>query len=69
MTLFVDSKIINVYQGVKYWQVHSVLYHQKDSIFQAKMSDKQIACIYQDLTEQSLFLDNLNQIRAGKTRC
>lgn len=37
MTLFVDSKIINVYQGVKYWQVHSVSYYlEKNSIFQAK---------------------------------
>lgn len=64
MTLLVDSKIINVYQGMKYWQVHSVSYYLKNSVFPAKMSDKQITFndIYQDLTAQSLFLDNLNQI-------
>jgi hypothetical protein len=71
MTLFVDSKIINVYQG---WNIgKSILYLiiWKNSIFQAKISDKQTVYndIYQYLTAQSLFLGNLNQIWAGRTRC
>lgn len=64
MTLLADSKIINVYQGMKYWKVHSVSCYLENSVFQVNLSDKQITFndIYQDLTAQSLFLDDLNQI-------
>lgn len=64
MTLFVDSKIMNVYSGVKYWQVHSVPCYLQKFYFQAKMSDKQITYndMYQELAAQFLFLDNLSQI-------
>lgn len=42
MALFVDSKIINVYQGVKYWQLHFVSYYlKKILLFHTKKSDNQ----------------------------
>lgn len=71
MTLFVDSKIINVYQGGNIGKSILYLTIWKNSVFQAKLSDKQITYndIYQDLTAWSLFLDNLSQIGAGKARC
>jgi hypothetical protein len=59
MALFVDSKIINVYQGVKYWQLHFVSYYLNKILFffQTKKSDKQAAYndTYQCLTHNLRF--------------
>lgn len=57
---------------IREWNIgKSILYltiWKKILFFKQKMSDKQITYndIYQDLTAQSLFLGNLNQVWAEK---